>query len=227
MNKKYVSYSKEQVQWLRDNAYGHNHKELAEMFNEKFNTNLTMQQIRSALQKRKILNGMYHKSDMTNEMIDFIYKNYKGITNQELADRLNKKFSTNYNAKKMQNFKHNRGLKAGIKCYGDLNKRMDLFTETIDSRGYTFVKVGEYNWIRKQRYIYEKYIGEIPEGHVIIFKDGNRQNFDLDNLMLADKKLLGRVSASMTDDKELNETIILNGKLGLRIKELESVVDYE
>lgn len=225
MNKKYVSYSKEQIQWMRDNAYGHTHKELAELFNEEFGTNLTMQQIRRALQKRKILSGMYHKSDMTDEMIEFIYNNCKGITNQELAKRLNEKFGTNYNAKKMQNFKHHRGLKAGIHCCGDVNKRMELMTETIDSRGYTWIKLGEYNWVRKSRYLYEKYIGEIPKDYVIVFKDGNRQNFDLNNLMLADKKMLSQISALMTDDAEINETIILNAKLKIKVRELEDSIN--
>ena len=223
--KKGVSYSKEQIQWLKDNSFGYSHKELAELFNEKFGANLKMRQIRSALQKRRILNGMYHKSDMSDEMIDFIYENYKGITNQELANKLNAKFGTNYNGKKMQNFKYKRGLKAGIRCYGDLNKRMPLFTETIDSRGYTFVKVGENNWVRKQRYLYEKYIGKIPKGHVVIFKDGNKQNFELDNLMLAEKRLLNQISALMTDDTEINETIILNAKLKIKVRELEDSIN--
>lgn len=221
MNKKYVSYSKEQVQWLKDNALGHTHKELAELFNKEYGTNLTMQQIRRALQKRKILNGMYHKSDMTDEMIEFIYNNCKGITNQELAKRLNEKFGTNYNAKKMQNFKHHRGLKAGIHICNE-NRKKELYSETIDSRGYTWVKLGDCNWVRKSRYVYEKYIGKIPKGQVIVFKDGNKRNFDLDNLMLADKKMLAQLSALITDDRELNETIILNAKLKIKLRELEN-----
>lgn len=214
-------YTKEQVEWIKENAYGHRHKELAEMFNEKFGTNLTMQQMRRALQVRKIKNGL-HQSDLTKEMQTFIFENYKGISNQELVDRLNKKFGTNFNRKKMKDFKWRNGLKSGIKITP--YKRQELLSEITDARGYTFVKVDEYKWIRKQRYIYEKYIGKIPKGHVVVFKDGNRQNFDLDNLMLADLKLLGRISSLMTDDAELNETIILNGKLKIKIEEVEEAI---
>ena len=49
----------------------------------------------------------------------------------------------------------------------------------------------------------------------------NKQNFELDNLVLAEKRLLNQISALMTDDEEINEAIILNGKLKLKIKELE------
>lgn len=41
---------------------------------------------------------------------------------------------------------------------------------------------GKKNWMNKNRYLYETYIGEVPRNHVIVFKDGDNRNFDLDNL---------------------------------------------
>lgn len=35
----------------------------------------------------------------------------------------------------------------------------------------------------KHQLIWEKYNGPIPEGMVITFLDGNKQNFDINNLM--------------------------------------------
>lgn len=217
MTRKNMVYTKEQVEWLKENAYGHRHKVLAEMFNERFGTNLTMQQIRRALQTRKIENGLHQHSDMSDEMIKFIYENYKGIGNQELVDRLNEKFGTNFSRKKIKDYKYQNNLQGGIRVH----YRREILDETTTTDGYTYVKVDEAIWVRKHRYLYEKYIGKIPEGHVVIFKDGNKQNFDLDNLMLADTKLLGRVASLMTDDEELNEIVILNGKLQNKIEELE------
>lgn len=54
--------------------------------------------------------------------------------------------------------------------------------ERVDSEGYTFVRLSKANWVLKQRLVYEKQHGAIPEGMVIIFKDGNKQNFDIANL---------------------------------------------
>lgn len=223
MTKRNMFYNKEQVEWLKENAYGHRHKELTEMFNKEFGTNLEMKQIRRALQIRKISNGLHHHPDVPDEIAKFIYDNYEGISNQELIDRIYKKFGVKYNRRKMKDYKWRRGLRSGIKIT-PFEKR-ELLSELTDDRGYTFIKVGEYNWIPKHRYLYEKHIGKIPKGHVVVFKDGNSQNFDLDNLMLADRKLLGRISSLITKDAELNETIILNAKLKIKVRELEDSIN--
>lgn len=55
------------------------------------------------------------------------------------------------------------------------------------ANGYTYVKVtntGVKNkdFRPKHQLIYEKYYGSIPEGHIVIFLDGNKQNFESTNL---------------------------------------------
>ena len=47
------------------------------------------------------------------------------------------------------------------------------------------LKVAEPNkWMRKHRHIYQNAHGEVPKGHVIVFVDGNKRNFELSNLMM-------------------------------------------
>lgn len=49
--------------------------------------------------------------------------------------------------------------------------------------GYTYMKVeGKPKLVLKQRYIYAQKYGKIPFNHAILFKDGNKQNFELSNL---------------------------------------------
>lgn len=56
-------------------------------------------------------------------------------------------------------------------------------SERIDRDGYTQVKVEEPDvWKLKHRVIWEQAHGEIPEGNMVTFKDGNKRNFDLNNL---------------------------------------------
>lgn len=56
-------------------------------------------------------------------------------------------------------------------------------SERLDKDGYTYIKVeGRKKWQPKQRLIYSQKYGKIPPNHAIIFKDGNKQNFELDNL---------------------------------------------
>lgn len=51
--------------------------------------------------------------------------------------------------------------------------------------GYIEVKVAEPNVFKgKNRIVWEQHYGPIPEGMHVSFKDGNKENFDIDNLML-------------------------------------------
>lgn len=61
-----------------------------------------------------------------------------------------------------------------------------VLSERIDAKdGYTYIKTAEPNkWMLKHRYIWEQAHGEIPKGYIVIFKDNNRNNICLDNLML-------------------------------------------
>ena len=50
----------------------------------------------------------------TREQVAFIYKNYLGVSSQELADIFNKKFKTDLHVRKIRAFKSNRKLKSGV-----------------------------------------------------------------------------------------------------------------
>lgn len=73
--------------------------------------------------------------------------------------------------------------------------------EHIDSKGY--VRIWSNNkktYIKKHRYIWEKYKGEIPKGYVIHHKDGNKKNNTINNL-----ECLGKIK----HDK-LNKSLLKN-----------------
>lgn len=60
-----------------------------------------------------------------------------------------------------------------------------LGSERINVDGYIEVKVAEGKpWRHKQRVLWERAHGPIPEGYMVSFKDGNKQNCELDNLYL-------------------------------------------
>jgi len=65
----------------------------------------------------------------------------------------------------------------------------------ISRDGYTEVKVAEpKKWRLLHLITWEKAYGKVPKGHVVIFGDGNKQNFDLDNLLLVTRAQLVRLN---------------------------------
>lgn len=81
-------------------------------------------------------------------------------------------------------------------------------SERIDADGYTMVKVnGKY--IPKQRYVYEQYHGKIGKGLIVVFKDKNNQNFDIDNLEAIDREEHQRRNAIYNLPQDLKEVIYL------------------
>lgn len=66
--------------------------------------------------------------------------------------------------------------------------------ERLDKDGYTGVRVGAGKWVTKQRFLYEKYIGDIPSNSVVIFNDGDKGNFELDNLSIITRNQLAALN---------------------------------
>ena len=60
----------------------------------------------------------------------------------------------------------------------------------------------------KQRLIYKEYYGEIPKGHMIIFLDGDRTNYDINNLKAVStpEYLCARNKGLISNDKETTKT---------------------
>lgn len=58
-------------------------------------------------------------------------------------------------------------------------------SERINVDGYVEIKVAEpRKWKLKHRVVWEKTNGPVPKSHVVIFKDNNKLNTDIDNLIL-------------------------------------------
>lgn len=109
----------------------------------------------------------------------FILENYKGIYNYDLAKKVNKEFGTNYTAQQVKNYKNRHmldsGLSGPVRPIGSENSRGDI------------VKTEDGTWKTKKRAVWEKHNGEIPEDHVVIALDGNKNNLSIENLEIVPK----------------------------------------
>ena len=97
-------------------------------------------------------------------------------------------------------------------------------SERIRVDKYIEIKVAEPNvWMLKQRFIYEKIYGAIPKGMLVNFADGDRYNFDPDNLILLTKEQnLALTKLNLrTEDTELTKTAVNVADLYIAIRSKE------
>lgn len=96
------------------------------------------------------------------------------------------------------------------------NNRSEIGAERLRKNdGYIEIKT-PCGWEMKQRVVWERENGEIPRGHVIFFKDSNRQNCDLDNLVCVPRGVItiaNRFFQFKSYPREAHETVFLMSHL--------------
>lgn len=168
-----IRYTKEQRDFLIANNYMTPAKELTDMFNKEFGTNITATNIKTFRGNNHLNSGLTGRFE-------------KG----HIPDNKGKKWD-DYMPKDAQERSRKTTFKKGNKPLNAVDigeEHMRYSGSKPDDLGYLHVKVcdgkGNKNWIPKQRVIYEQHHGPIPDGYKVIFADGNRFNFDIENLVL-------------------------------------------
>lgn len=184
-----MKYTDEMKQFILDNYKGRYNQELADLFNQKFNTNITSRTIKSYKANNKLNSGLTGKFR-------------KGQTPHNKGKKMPKEV--------YEKVKHTMFAKGNVPP----NHR-PVGSERISKDGYIEVKVAEPNkWRLKQRVVYEETKGKIPEGCPIIFLDGNKRNFDIDNLRcITRSELLYLNCNGLNNSNEITETGILMARL--------------
>lgn len=176
-------------QFILDNYKGRYNQELADLFNQKFNTNVTSRTIKSYKANNKLNSGLSGKFR-------------KGQAPHNKGKKMPKEV--------YEKVKHTMFAKGNVPP----NHR-PVGSERISKDGYIEVKVAEPNkWRLKQRVVYEEAKGKIPEGCTIILLDGNKRNFDIDNLRcITRSELLYLNCNGLNNSNEITETGILMARL--------------
>jgi hypothetical protein len=93
------------------------------------------------------------------------------------------------------------------------NKK-EIGHQRITKDGYVEVKVAEPNrFVLLHRWIWKIWNGPIPKGHIIIFKDGNKQNCAIENLEIITMKENVLRNSIERYPPELKKIMRLQGKL--------------
>ena len=194
-------FTPEQIKFLKKEYTGRSVSELRTVFNETFGTNLSRQQIRSAVHNRGIVSGR----------TGHFPKGHKpwncGTKGQGLT-------GANRGSFKKGNVPPN---------------RKPLGSERICPKdGYIYIKVAERDpytgfptrYKQKHVHTWEQKNGPVPDGYAVIFKDGNKLNCDdPDNLVLvsrAELLMLNQIGHKDAPD-EIKSSILALAKLRVRI----------
>ena len=163
MKGKYISYSQDELNFLKDNERLPR-GELTKLFNAKFNRNISVQNIKAKCLRIGLKTGRTGRFE----------KGHIPVNKGKHYDPGGRSHLTRF---KKGRVPHN---------------AKPLGYERLTKDGYTMVLVDEVNphtgykhrFVLKHRHIWEKANGKIPDKHVLVFKDGNKQNCELDNLVL-------------------------------------------
>jgi hypothetical protein len=209
MNRK---YTQEHIDYIAANIPGCPFKELTDMFNKQFEMSLNVRAMISFADRHSLHNGRDTRLNKGHEPTQF----------------------------KKGHVPFNKGKK-GVFLGGETGKAaqfpkghkawnwVPLGSERENADGYVDIKIDDgklqHNWKGKHILIWEAANGPVPKGHAVIFGDGNRRNFDPENLILVSRKQLVRLNQNrlIQNDVELTKTGIIiadiYGKIGERKSE--------
>lgn len=184
----------EQIQYLRKHTYGRSHKEITDLLNSVFCLNLDVGRVKGMLARYKISTGRTGRFE-------------KGKKSWNAGKKGNR-YSPATEFKKGQM---------------PVNHR-PVGSERIDNKdGYILIKTSEpKTWKHKHRVVWEAAYGPVPAGHVIVFAEQNKNNMELDNLLLVSRGELAVLNKQklLYGDKDLNKTGIALAQLIMKKHEI-------
>ena len=191
-------YTDEIINFLREIAPGKTYKEIVEIFNKKYDLEMTVKKLSSLLGRKKIktgTTGCFRKG--------FIPWN-KGKKGYMGANKTSFK-----KGNKPKNWR-------------------PVGSERINDEGYTLIKVSNEGgmwkrWALKHRVVWEQHHKKkISKGSVIIFADGNKNNLSIDNLLCVTReelKVLNRCRL-ISSVPELTKTGLNIAKIKIKLAEI-------
>ena len=234
-------FTVEMEEWIKHN-YNLSHKtvqELTDEFNATFGTNKTKSSIwhkAFRLTNQRLSNEPKTRLEYTPEMIERIKEIVSLWSYKKCAQMMSEEFNYNFTSSMIEHKANRLGVKKPNNGANNLDPRSPSInwfmkgrpslnskpvgTETVmkykDGRIFVTVKIGMPNkWEFKHRLVYKQHYGEIPDGYMINFADGNHLNFDPDNLILVSKSenIMLNKNKLRFNDKDLTKTGLTLSKL--------------
>ena len=205
--------------------------------------------ITSEIEKKDL--SKFLRRMFTEKQEQFIRNNVKGKSSRELTAILNAHFGLNFDVSQLRAYKKNHALKSNLDLRfkkgnvpwskgkkgtngwvstqfkkGNIPyNHLPVGSERVTVDGYIEVKVSEPNkWQLRQRLIWERHNGPIREGHCVVFGDSDRQNLDINNLILVSRQQLQILNNKnlIKKDANLTRTGVIIADLYLKISKRKS-----
>ena len=157
-----------------------------------------------------------------------MYKKAPNKTIEKLLDIATNKYGYNITKDMLMQYLSKREIRYKgynpnkAKAMGNI---IPIGTEYTKPDGMVLVKVKPNKWKYKQRYLYEQYHKvELPKDIMVIFLDGDRTNFNIDNLMAVSTPEYNCIKNKdlLSQNGMATKTAILGARLYYKIKEKES-----
>lgn len=212
-------YTAEMCEWLKENHRGKTSIDLAREMSERFNIDITPDKLQNLKTRIRVREGFVFEPAIN------------GGRYEKGQEPFNKGLKwDDYLTKEQQLGAMKTTFKKGNKPKNAVNigdEAMRFSGSKPDDEGYLYVKVCDgklnKNWKPKQQVIWEKKYGKIPKSHKVIFLDGNRFNFDIDNLALVSngEELHVNKLGLVSNNAELKKTAVLAVKTKFKTLEKE------
>ena len=199
-------YTQEERDFLRKFIPGHTLKEIVAEYNARFEDQITESRVKGYMANHKLNNGLTGRFKKGHIPAN---KGTHPPTRGRMAETQFKRGHLPHNTK-------------------------PIGYERISKDGYTEVKVKmrpsnpkcNDNFKLKHRLVWEKEYGPIPEGHIVIFLDGDKGNFDISNLALISRDEHAQMAKQglRSTIPEVTKTGVLIAKLSIKRKNAQKTV---
>lgn len=195
-------FSKPAMDFMKENQYVYDNKTMTEVLNQKFGTSYTQRQIARCRRRNKIVYRLF-----STEILEYM-KNHNTDDYEVVRENVNRLSSKNYSLQqiksgfyfyKLKEFRKKRVVNPFRPDYSERLRNSSACLWEIKING---------KWIPKARYVYEQATGKkVGKDEVVLFLDGDINNFNLENLLCVKRKTVAVVNG------QLNGTCKNNGEL--------------
>ncbi len=190
------TFPQDVVEFIRDNAHGMPNSILAQMVTDSFGVEITREQVKSIKRQMCVRSGLGTAEAMWMSRPEGWVNPLKG---RKVSPQTYEKIKKTFFRK------------------GENGRRRTPVGTEVMRGGRIMVKIAEPStWMTKARLVYERETGEtLEDNEIVIFLDGNRQNFSIDNLMMAHKGevLEGYKICSAHYNSDMTRATILTARL--------------